>query len=126
MLGQEYYLPPVRCIEHLGRRPRYRDAPYWGDEYWEDWHGNPLPVNDPVDVPDDAKVDKFYPQYSIKDLVIWTEEFVYMRVAGQMEVVRMPREEALELLAPRWSEFIHKGVDDIVARRSGDTTPSCT
>jgi hypothetical protein len=50
MLGKEYWLPPVRCIEHAGRRPYYRDASFWGDQYWEDEDGNPLPVNAPVEL----------------------------------------------------------------------------
>jgi len=36
-----------------------------------DEDGNPLGVNDPVELPEDAMQDRTYPRYSIKNLVIW-------------------------------------------------------
>ena len=49
-----------------------------------------------------------------------------MRVPGKFAVTTMPRGEAMELLAPRWDEFIHKGVVELAARQPGESPPSCT
>jgi len=49
-----------------------------------------------------------------------------MRVAGKMECTKLPREEAMELLAPRWNEFVHKGVVELAAKQPESSSPSCT
>ena len=52
----------------------------------------------------------------MKDLVIWCDDFVYMRVADTMHVKKLPRDEAMELLVPIWDQYVHKGVSELAAR----------
>ena len=70
--------------------------------------------------------EKAFPRHSAKDLVIWGDEFVFMRVANKMQVVSMLRECAMALLTPRWDEFVHKDVFELAAKQPGDAAPSCT
>jgi hypothetical protein len=76
-------------------------------------------------LPADMMKDKVYPRHLDKDLVIWCDEFVFMRVANSMRITSIPREEAEKLLAPRWDEFVHKGVVELAAEQPGDSAPTC-
>ena len=67
--------------------------------------------------------DRCYPPYSVKNLVIWRGEVAVMRVAGKMECVTMPRDEAFDLLAPHWDAFVHKGVVEDEGRWDERPTP---
>ena len=39
--------------------------------------------------------EKAYTRHSAKDLIIWCDDMVYMRVAGEMKVISMPCDEAV-------------------------------
>ena len=43
-------------------------------------------------------------------LVIWGEDFVYMRNAAKFQVFTIPREEAMIIVAQTWDDYIHKGL----------------
>ena len=82
MQGKDYWLPPVQTISHEGRRPHFRPSSFWGNyEIEDDVHELTH-----FELLADMMVDKPYPRYFAKDLIIWTDEFAFIREPGTMEV----------------------------------------
>ena len=62
------------------------------------------------------RVEMSYPRHSVKDLVIWCDDVVYKRVPHKIHIECLQREDAMELLAPIWDQFVHKGVFELAAQ----------
>ena len=119
----EHLLPEARPLLFRGRRPWWAPASFWGGDYYD---GTDLVVvNTHFELPADMVVERSFPRHSAKDLVIWTDEFAFIRVPCEMEIWRLPRDEAMAFLSPQWDEFVHKGVVELAAKQPGDSAPNC-
>ena len=64
-------------------------------------------VNTHFELPADMIVEKSFPRHSAKDIVMWTDEFAFLRVPRSMEIWRLPREEAMRFLSINWDDYVH-------------------
>jgi hypothetical protein len=96
-------------------RPRFSKASEWG--IYPDF-----PADEHYELAEGELDEAALPGYSSKELVIWGEGNVYMTASsGKQQVLAMPRDQAVMLLAPKWGNYIHKGS---VAARPGGTAPN--
>jgi hypothetical protein len=109
--------PEPHSIFFKGRCPIMAPPSFFGEAQEVDYSGADFAhENAHWELPMHLRTEMDYPRHSMRDLVIWTDDFVYMRVADTMHVNKLPRDEAMKLLVPIWEQYVHKGAVELAAR----------